>query len=43
LKVQVFRKREGRAFEEEDEAIARVSEGDGTVTEARVFEILNVN
>jgi len=33
-----------REFEEEDdEAIARVFESDGTVIEARVFETLNVD
>jgi len=40
LKVLVFRKREVRAIEEEDEAITRVSESDGTVAEVRVFECL---
>jgi len=38
LKDLVFCKREARTFEEEGEAIARVSENDGTVIEARVFE-----
>jgi len=40
LKVLVFCKREVRAFEEEDEVVTKVSESDGTVIEARVFECL---